>query len=50
MKYVTDMAFEAVDADGSNSLDRDEIYDIMIEVAQQMMITPPGDDDIEVVL
>ena len=50
MKYVTDMAFEAVDADGSESLDREEIFDIMKEVAIEMNVTAPGDDDIVSVL
>ena len=50
MKYVTDIAFEAVDADHSNSLDRQELFDIMREVAQEMNVTPPGDDDIFSVL
>ena len=33
VKSLTDMAFEAVDTDDSNSLDSDELYDVLNEVS-----------------
>ena len=50
MRNVTDIAFDAVDNDDSGGLDQDEIFDIMRLVAEEMRVTPPGDDDIESVL
>ena len=47
---VSDLAFDAVDADGSNSLDKEELQAVMKEVAPEMQVTPPSEADIESVL
>ena len=50
MGIITDMAFDAVDADGSCSLDGEELLDITQAVAVEMKINPPGENDIFEVL
>ena len=44
------MAFDAVDADGSNSLEKEELQHVMKEVALEMKCTPPSEHDIESIL
>tara|TARA_B110000305_G_C18975994_1_gene419383 strand:+ start:328 stop:483 length:156 start_codon:yes stop_codon:yes gene_type:complete len=44
------MAFDAVDADGNQELDKNELLDIMREVADEMHVTAPGELDIKCVL
>ena len=41
VKAVTDLAFDAVDEDGSGGLDQGELHTIMTEVSLQMGVTPP---------
>ena len=50
MGVITDMAFDAVDADGSKSLDQEELLEITQAVAIEMRINPPGENDIFEVL
>ena len=50
IRTVSDLAFEAVDADKSDYLDNEELSAIMREVAQEMRITPPTENDIEFML
>ncbi len=50
IRSVSDLAFEAVDADGSNSLDQEELGIIMKEVAQEMRVNPPTENDIDFML
>ena len=50
VKVVTDMAFDAVDEDGSGGLDSSEIQMIMVDVAKKMGVTPPTSEDLDVIL
>ncbi len=50
IKTISDLAFIAVDADNSNSLDSDELAAIMKEVAKEMRVTAPTQNDIKTVL
>jgi Ca2+-binding EF-hand superfamily protein len=50
INIVTDMAFEAVDADGSGQLDKAELGEVLRDVARQMNINPPSDNDVAAVL
>ena len=50
VKVVTDIAFDAVDEDGSGGLDQDELHTIMYEVSEQMGVTPPTKDDLQAIL
>ena len=50
IRAVSDLAFDAVDADNSNSLDDSEIAKIMKEVGEEMKIMPPTEPDIALVL
>lgn len=50
INIVTDMAFEAVDADGSGQLDKTELGEVLRDVARQMNINPPSDNDVGAVL
>ena len=50
INIVTDMAFEAVDADGSGQLDKSELGEVLRDVARQMNINPPSDNDVAAVL
>ena len=50
ISIVTDMAFEAVDADGSGQLDKQELGEVLRDVARQMNINPPSDNDVAAVL
>ena len=44
------MAFDAVDADFSQTLDKDELLDIMREVADEMDVKAPSESDVVCVL
>lgn len=50
INIVTDMAFEAVDADGSGQLDKMELGQVLKDVAKVMNINPPSDNDVSAVL
>jgi Ca2+-binding EF-hand superfamily protein len=50
INIVTDMAFEAVDADGSGQLDKIELGQVLKDVAKVMNINPPSDNDVTAVL
>lgn len=50
INIVTDLAFEAVDDDGSGNLDKQELGVVLKEVAIKMGITPPSDNDVQAVL
>lgn len=50
LNIVTDMAFVAVDDDGSGQLDKTELGTVLKEVALKMGITPPSDNDVQAVL
>jgi Ca2+-binding EF-hand superfamily protein len=50
LNIVTDMAFVAVDDDGSGQLDKQELGTVLKEVAVKMGITPPSDNDVTAVL
>ena len=50
MRKVSDAAFEAVDEDGSNSLDRSELRAVAMNVAFDMSIKTPTDGDVEAIL
>ena len=43
MQTITDMAFNALDSDGSGGLEQAEIYEIMKEVSKKMKVAPPND-------
>ena len=47
---MSDLAFDAVDKDGNGFLDKDELADVMRDVAEDMRVKPPTDSDIEAVL
>ena len=47
---MSDLAFDAVDLDESKSLDQDELNIIIREVAKEMRVKPPTDNDIESIL
>ena len=49
-RLLSDIAFDAVDADSSNTLDVGEMAKIMKEVAEEMRIKPPTEPDINVAL
>ena len=44
------MAFDAVDLDGSGFLEKNELSDVMRNVASEMKVKPPTDGDIDAVL
>ncbi len=50
IQIVSDLAFEAVDIDGSNFLEKDELAEVMKNVAYDMKVKPPTDNDIDAVL
>ena len=50
IQVVTDMAFDAVDDDGSGTLDQAELSQIMQEVSKNMGVTPPTDEDLKTIL
>lgn len=50
INIVTDMAFEAVDQDGSGQLDKFELGHVLRDVAKVMNISPPSDNDVTAVL
>ena len=50
INIVTDMAFEAVDADHSGQLDKYELGQVLRDVAKVMNINPPSDNDVAAVL
>ena len=50
MKCISDIAFDAVDEDGSGGLDTSEISNMMQDIARQMGVTPPTEADLEAIL
>ncbi|TNV72857.1 hypothetical protein FGO68_gene12414 [Halteria grandinella] len=50
IKIVSDLAFDAVDLDGSNFLEKAELSEVMRQVAHEMKVKPPTDGDIDAVL
>ena len=50
VRVITDLAFDAVDEDGSGGLDQEELYTIMGQVSIQMGVTPPTPDDLQEIL
>uniref|UniRef100_A0A7S3FWP8 EF-hand domain-containing protein n=1 Tax=Strombidium rassoulzadegani TaxID=1082188 RepID=A0A7S3FWP8_9SPIT len=50
IKVISDLAFDAVDDDGSGGLDQKEIAEIMREVAIKMDLTPPTEEDLSAIL
>ena len=50
IKVVTDMAFDTLDDDGSGGLDQGEISELMKDVAVNMGVTPPTDEDLKSIL
>lgn len=46
MQTICDIAFDAVDEDGSGGLDQEELREIMVLVSDQMGITPPSAEDV----
>ena len=47
---VSDMAFEAVDLDNSNELEKEELAKVLRDVAKSMKINPPTENDVQAVL
>ncbi|CDW89409.1 transcription initiation factor tfiid subunit 5-like [Stylonychia lemnae] len=50
IKIVSDLAFDAVDLDGSGFLEKNELAEVMKNVAYEMKVKPPTDGDIDAVL
>ena len=50
IKAVSDLAFDAIDDDGSGGLDKSEIAKIMEEVSKNMGVTAPTDEDLDAFL
>ena len=50
MRIITDMAFNSIDLDGSDSLDVTEIKDMMDKIADEIGISPPTLDDLEAII
>ena len=50
IKAVSDLAFDAIDDDGSGGLDQDEISKIMQEVSKKMGVTAPTEEDLSAFL
>ena len=50
IKIISDIAFDAVDLDGSGDLDQEELHMIMEEVSKQMGVTPPSQEDLALIL
>ncbi len=50
IRIVADLAFDAVDADGNGFLDKQELSEVMRNVAGEMKVKPPTDGDIEAVI
>ena len=50
MRVITDMAFNSIDTDGSDSLDVTEIKDIMDQIASEIGISPPTLEDLEAII
>lgn len=47
---MSDLAFEAIDQDGSGDLDADELSTIMTEISTQIGVKPPSIEDIKAIL
>ena len=45
IKQISDMAFDAVDADGNGSLDLGELSDILKETARQLGLKQPTENE-----
>ena len=50
MRVITDMAFNSIDEDGSDSLDVVEIQVVMDQIATQIGISPPTLEDLEAIV
>ena len=50
IKIISDMAFDAVDSDGNGTLDLAELSIVLRNVAKEMKLNPPTDNDIVAVL
>ena len=50
MKFISDIAFDCVDEDGSGGLDTEEISNMMQDIAKQMGVTPPTEADLQAIL
>ena len=50
MRVITDMAFNSIDTDESDSLDVTEIKDIMDQIASEIGISPPTLDDLQEII
>ena len=50
IQIVSDLAFDAVDLDSSGFLEKDELSEVMKQVAGEMRVKPPTDGDIDAVL
>ena len=50
IKIVSDLAFDSVDADESNSLEQEELTEIMKEVARDLRVKAPTDQDVTDIL
>lgn len=49
-RIISDMAFDALDDDGSGQLDDTEIAEIMQQVANSMGVPSPTEEDIKTIL
>ena len=47
---MSDLAFDAMDIDNSGYLEKDELTEVMRDVAHDMKVKPPTDGDIDAVL
>jgi len=50
LKKITDAAFKAVDVDGSGFLERNELEEVMKNVAKDLGVDPPTKDEVDEVL
>ena len=50
MRIISDIAFDAVDEDGNEGLDEEELHKLMSEVSLKMGVTPPSKDDLKAIL
>ena len=50
IRLISDMAFEAMDADESGQIDKTELGDVLRDVALDLGINIPSDNDLAVVL
>ena len=50
IQIISDMAFDAVDEDKSENLDKFELGKVLRDVAKAMKVNPPTDNDVAAVL